>query len=42
MKINKQDKKNLKFIIEKYEQDIVIYTYITKLLKKVLKENADR
>lgn len=42
MKLNKQDKKNIKFIIDKYEQDITVYTYITRLLKKVLKENADR
>ncbi|MGF2160443.1 hypothetical protein [Enterococcus avium] len=41
MKLNKKDRKNIRIIIEKYESDIEVYTYIVRLMKKVLKEKAD-
>lgn len=42
MKLNKQDKKNIKIIIEKYEHDVEVYTYLARLLKRILKEEADK
>jgi len=42
MKLNNQDRKNILYILEKYERDIEIYTYLTNLLKMVLKENKDK
>lgn len=42
MKLNKKDKRNIRVIIEKYESDIEVYTYIVRLMKKILKEDADK
>lgn len=41
MKLKMKDRTNIKIIIEKYESDIEVYTYIVRLLKKVLKEETD-
>jgi hypothetical protein len=42
MKLNNQDRNNIKYIIEKYEHDIEMYIYLTNILKMILKENADK
>lgn len=42
MKLNKKDRKNIRIIIEKYESDIEVYTYLVRLMKKLLKEEADK
>lgn len=42
MELNKKDRRSIRIIIEKYEADVEVYTYLIRLMKKILKEKADK